>query len=135
MDFVDSYFNYVSYEVIPTFSLSLCLKIVQNFGFFRQSVMFITVITLIILFSIFLSIQLFLNNKEYFLISLSSKKARVNLVNYLDKYTLFSSKFLNYIDWRECHYLINNNEHLTEKGQNIALLLKSKMNTKRTYYN
>ena len=82
-----------------------------------------------------LRISIHNENKEYFLISLSSQKARANLVNYLDKYTLFSSKLLNYIDWRECHYLINNNEHLTEKGQNTALLLKSKMNTKRTYYN
>ncbi len=82
-----------------------------------------------------LGISIHNENKEYFLISLSSQKARDNLVNYLDKYTLFSSKLLNYRDWRECHYLIKNNEHLTEKGQNTALLLKSKMNTKRTYYN
>lgn len=73
--------------------------------------------------------------REYFLISLSSQKARANLVDYLDSYPLFSSKFLNYKDWQECHYLINKKEHLTEKGKNTALLLKSKMNTKRTYYN
>ena len=74
-------------------------------------------------------------DKEYFLISLSSQKARVNLVNYLDRFPLFTSKLLNYKDWRECHFLINNKEHLTERGKNIALLHKSKMNTKRTYYN
>lgn len=60
-----------------------------------------------------LKISIHNENKEYFLISLSSQKARANLVDYLDKYTLFSSKLLNYIDWRECHYLINNKEHLT----------------------
>lgn len=74
-------------------------------------------------------------DKEYFLISLSSQKSRDNLVEYLDKYPLFSSKLLNYIDWRECHCLIKRNEHLTEKGKNTALSLKSKMNTKRIYYN
>jgi LAGLIDADG endonuclease len=75
------------------------------------------------------------DNKKYFLISLSSQNARANLVDYLNKYTLFSSKLLNFNDWRECHFLIKNNDHLTEKGINTALLLKSKMNTKRTYYN
>jgi hypothetical protein len=37
-------------------------------------------------------------NKEYFLISLSSQQARLNLVKYLNKYPLFTSKFLNYKD-------------------------------------
>lgn len=82
-----------------------------------------------------LGISIHNENKEYFLINLSSQKARGNLVVYLDKFSLFSSKLLNYRDWRECHYLIKNNEHLTDKGKNTALLLKSKMNTKRTYYN
>ena len=35
---------------------------------------------------------------EYFLISLSSQKSRVILVKYLDKYPLFTTKFLNYKD-------------------------------------
>jgi len=82
-----------------------------------------------------LGISIHNGDKEYYLISLSSQKARANLVDYLDKYTLFSSKLLNYKDWRECHYMIINNEHLTDKGKNTALLLKSKMNSKRTYYN
>jgi len=75
------------------------------------------------------------DKKEYYLISLSSQKARVQLVDYLYNYSLFSSKLLNYKCWRECHNLINKNEHLTEKGKNTALFLKSQMNTKRTYYN
>lgn len=74
-------------------------------------------------------------DKEYFLISLSSQKSREKLVEYLDKYPLFTSKLLNYKDWRECHCLIKSSEHLTEKGRNTALFLKSKMNTKRIYYN
>lgn len=75
------------------------------------------------------------NNIEYFLICVTSQKSRAILVDYLDKYPIYSSKLLNYRDWRECHYLINKKEHLTEKGKSTALLLKSKMNTKRTYYN
>jgi hypothetical protein len=74
-------------------------------------------------------------NKEYFLISVSSQKARIVLVDYLDKHPLFTSKFLNYKDWCECHYLIKNKNHLNNKGINTALLIKSRMNNKRVYYN
>ena len=74
-------------------------------------------------------------NKKYFLISLSSQKARLILVEYLDKYPLFTSKFLNYKDWRECHYLINNKKHLTKEGIETALFIKSQMNSKRINYN
>jgi len=74
-------------------------------------------------------------NKEYFLISLSSKKARLILVKYLDLYPLFTSKYLNYKDWCDCHYLINDNKHLTNKGIEIALIKKSQMNNKRINYN
>lgn len=72
---------------------------------------------------------------KYFLISLSSQKARLILVEYLDKYPLFTSKFLNYKDWCECHYLITNKTHLTNKGIETALLKKSQMNNKRISYN
>jgi hypothetical protein len=74
-------------------------------------------------------------NKEYFLISLSSQQARLNLVKYLNKYPLFTSKFLNYKDWCECHYLIIDKTHLTNKGIEIALLKKSQMNNNRISYN
>jgi LAGLIDADG endonuclease/Cytochrome C and Quinol oxidase polypeptide I len=74
-------------------------------------------------------------NKEYFLISLSSQQARLNLVEYLDKYPLFTSKFLNYKDWCECHYLIKDKKHLTNKGIEIALFKKSQMNKNRISYN
>ncbi len=72
---------------------------------------------------------------EYWHISLSSLKARIILVNYLNKYLLFSSKLLNYRDWRTCHDLMINNLHITKEGLNKAKLLKAEMNRKRTYYN
>jgi hypothetical protein len=66
---------------------------------------------------------------------LSSQQARLNLVKYLNKYPLFTSKFLNYKDWCECHYLIIDKTHLTNKGIEIALLKKSQMNNNRISYN
>lgn len=74
-------------------------------------------------------------NKEYFLISVSSEKSRLELVNYLNKYPLFTGKILDYKNWLNCHYEICNKTHTTNKGIEVALLNKSQMNTKRTYYN
>lgn len=75
------------------------------------------------------------DNIQYWHISLSSLKARIILVNYLNEYLLFSSKLLNYIDWRTCHNLMINNIHTTAEGRIKAKELKAGMNKKRTYYN
>lgn len=85
--------------------------------------------------SITLTTSIHNGNKEYYLINLSSQKSRSILVKYLNNYQLFTSKLLNFKDWQECHELITNNSHLSNIGIEKALLLKSKMNKKRTYYN
>ena len=46
------------------------------------------------------------DNVEYFLISASSTKSRLIIVNYFTRFPLFSSKRLNYLDWLACHKLI-----------------------------
>jgi len=74
-------------------------------------------------------------NIEYFLISASSTKSRSIIVNYFTKFPLFSSKRLNYLDWLVCHNLIESKKHITAEGRDIALKLKSGMNSKRTYFN
>jgi hypothetical protein len=74
-------------------------------------------------------------NVEYYILSLSSSNSRSILVSYITKFPLFSSKLMNYYDWEKCHYLIVNKFHLTEEGRNEAILLKSGMNRKRTYFN
>lgn len=68
---------------------------------------------------------------KYFLINLSSEKSRIIMINYLNKYPLFSSKFLNYESWHSCHNLMINKDHLTAEGINHALPLKSSMNSKK----
>lgn len=86
-------------------------------------------------FGISLSTSIHNKNIKYYLISISSSNSRLLLVNYFEKYPLFSSKLLNYNDWLTCHNMINSGDHLTESGRKKALLLKNGMNSKRTYYN
>lgn len=74
-------------------------------------------------------------NIKYYVISASSNKSRLLIVSYFNKYPLFSSKYLNYLDWLTCHNLIISGDHLNVEGHNKALLLKEGMNNKRTYYN
>lgn len=59
----------------------------------------------------------------YYYGSTSFRSAK-NVVNYFDKYTLLSSKFLKYINWRTTYLLIQNREHLTKAGINKIKLLK-----------
>ena len=62
-----------------------------------------------------------------------------NLVkSYFDKYPLFSSKYLNYIDWCEALKLIKEKNYLSEsKGLRLYKLqsLKKNMNNNRTQFN
>lgn len=82
-----------------------------------------------------LSTSMHNGDREYFLISATSAKARANVVSYFTKYPLFSSKRLNYLDWLTCHNMIVNKTHTTPEGRELALKLKSGMNSKRTYLN
>lgn len=72
---------------------------------------------------------------RYFLISSTSAISRSIVASYLAKFPLFSSKYLNYLDWLACHEMMVNKLHTTEHGRDKAMLLKSSMNSKRTYYN
>jgi hypothetical protein len=74
-------------------------------------------------------------NKEYYLVRVESVKQRENLISYLDQYPLYSSKYLDYLDWRSAHILMLNNEHLTSDGINKFKTLKSKMNNNRVNFN
>jgi hypothetical protein len=57
------------------------------------------------------------------------------IVNYLEKYPLFSSKYLDYKDWKEIVLLIFENKHYTEQGISKTELVRNKMNRKRTLLN
>lgn len=82
-----------------------------------------------------LSISTHNDGVQYYLIAASSAKARAIIANYFAMYPLFSSKRLNYQDWLVCHKLIVDKEHTTPEGRELALKLKSGMNSSRTYWN
>ena len=72
---------------------------------------------------------------EYYIITASSKLSLDIIVNYLDKYPLFSSKYLDYKDWKKIVLLILKNKHYTEEGLIKTDFVRNSMNTKRTYFN
>jgi hypothetical protein len=74
-------------------------------------------------------------NNTYYILTASSKVSLDIIINYFNKYPLFSSKYLDYKDWEKVAYLIINNQHLTEEGINTVELVRSRMNTKRTDFN
>jgi len=51
-----------------------------------------------------------------------------NVIQYFDKYHLQSRKHISYLRWRKVYRLIQNKEHLTEKGLAKILIIKSLIN-------
>ncbi len=74
-------------------------------------------------------------NNSYYTLAATSKVSLGIIINYFNKYPLYSSKYLDYKDWEKVAYLMINNQHLTEEGINTVELVRSLMNTKRTDFN
>lgn len=72
---------------------------------------------------------------EYYILSASSKNSTEILLNYLDKHCLFSSKYLDYRDWREIVLLMLENKHYTEQGMIKTDSVRNSMNRNRIYFN
>jgi len=72
---------------------------------------------------------------EYFNLTASSRKSLLIILTYFKSFPLYSSKYLDYKDWREAVDLILKNDHYTEQGIIKIDFLKSNMNLKRTYFN
>lgn len=71
---------------------------------------------------------------EYYTLTASSKTSLHIIINYLDKYPLFSSKYLDYQDWKEIVLLMLKKKHYTEQGiAKIESVIKG-MNRKRTHF-
>ena len=68
---------------------------------------------------------------EYYTLTASSKLSLEIIVNYLDKYQLFSSKHLDYKDWKKIVLLIFENKQYTEEGINKTDSVKNNMNRQR----
>ena len=71
---------------------------------------------------------------EYYNLTASNKLSLDLIVNYLEKYPLFSSKYLDYKDWKKIVLLIFEGKHYTEQGINETEYVRNGMNRKRTYF-
>jgi hypothetical protein len=66
----------------------------------------------------------------------TTKKSSCDLlINYLTKFPLFSSKNLDFLDWKEFHNIRISKAYKTLKGTSKLISLKNSMNTKRTQFN
>jgi len=55
------------------------------------------------------------------------------LIPHFDKYTLMTSKYLNYIDFRSAALLLKNKEHFKYEGIQKLKIFKSTMNKGRSF--
>ena len=72
---------------------------------------------------------------SYYIIRIENQKTVQQLINYLERYPLFSSKYLDYIEWKNTHKQILEKKHLTEEGKSLIKISKSNMNDKRIFFN
>lgn len=71
---------------------------------------------------------------EYYTLTASSKMSLEIIINYLNKYPLFSSKYLDFNDWKEVVFLIFEKKHNIEEGINKTESVKNSMNRQRTKF-
>jgi len=57
----------------------------------------------------------------------SMQELRV-IIDHFDKYPLVSAKYPDFILFKQCYYLMEQKEHLTEEGLNKILALKYNLN-------
>ena len=74
------------------------------------------------------------SNRDIVNYSIDSTKNLMVLINHLEKYPLFSSKKLDYNDWKEIALLILEDKHYTEKGIERTEFVRNNMNLKRTSF-
>lgn len=70
-----------------------------------------------------------------YIVRTSRAESNKILINYLDQYSLFSSKYLNYQDYKKVSDMIIKKEHKTIKEIEAIRLIKNGMNSKRTEFN
>ena len=84
---------------------------------------------LIILIKNFLGGNISYNKiKDSYTYNSSSYGSAKNVIEYFDRYPLLSRKHVNFLRWRKSYILIQNKEHLTEKGINKIIKIKTLIN-------
>lgn len=89
---------------------------------------------------LFLNVKLFIRARQgikdsYYVIRVENQNSLKILISYLDNYSLLSSKYLDYLEWKQAFNEIINKTHFTDEGRIIISNAKNKMNDKRTYFN
>ena len=89
---------------------------------------------------IFLNVKLSVRNRidkknSYYQIRVENQNSTKILIDYLNKYPLLSSKYLDYLDWEKSFKIISKKEHMTEQGKKLILAAKLNMNDSRTNFN
>lgn len=74
------------------------------------------------------------NPKPEYRVRTTNLKGNNQVKNYLIKYPLFGSKYLDYIDWIKVLDIFNKDEHKTVLGKEKIVTIKSGMNNKRTIF-
>lgn len=74
------------------------------------------------------------NNKNYWIIEVTSLSKLQILVNYLNKYPLLSSKNNDFKDWCFVYNMMLNNKHLEDTGKIAIKNIKLKINKNRTTF-
>lgn len=77
--------------------------------------------------------------EKAYLVRIKNKSSRLEVIKYFDKFNLLSSKFLDFLAWKEAHQLVEKlrlkREYRTIDGSARLINLKSSMNSNRTYFN
>lgn len=71
----------------------------------------------------------YFKSEDIYCYNSTSFKTIPKLITYFDRYSLISTKFINYIKWRKAFKLILKKEHLTQLGLNKIEDIKNSMNT------
>ena len=72
--------------------------------------------------------------KDQLRVRTSSINQNLILIDYLKEYPLYSSKFLDFLDWEKGFNIILNKEHKTDKGKESIIKLKKGMNSSRKVF-
>ena len=71
----------------------------------------------------------YIKNQDTFYYGSTSFGSAKNVVNYFDHFHLLSSKYINYLKWRQAYLIVKNRDHLNKDGLEKIIKLKSTMNS------
>jgi len=134
------YIRYSLKQIICKFSLE------QRMIYPKTQESYYTILNQISLFlNIKLAVRTRLNYKNsYYIIRVENQNSTKILIDYLNKYTLLSSKYLDFLEWKKAFRIIFQKSHLKKEGESLSNFLifreiiykaKNNMNNNRHFFN